>query len=86
MRRNWEGLEARLAEEGVSPRLVRDPLLVHVFIECGENPHDLSTARVHHDVAAHGIQHVHRLDAMQLPRPGSEGIRLGSQCSDWTEI
>ena len=68
------------------PWLIWDPLLIDVLIEPWQYPHHLPAASVHHDVAPHSIMDINALCLPQLPGSSGEGIGLGCQCSNWTQV
>ena len=69
-RRETLGLETVVGKAG----LVRDPLLVDVVVEAGEDAHDLEAAGVDTDVGAHGVEDVDGLCFFELPGAGG-GLR-----------
>jgi len=73
-----------LAREPVAgeARFIGDPFLVHVFIEAGQDAHDLLAEGVDADVAADGVEDVDRIGRAQFPGPCLEGVRLRCQRPD----
>ncbi len=68
------------------PRLVRDPLLVHVLIHTRHDAQHLARPMGDDNIAAHAVQDVHGLCLARLPGPRHEGVRLGSERAHGTEV
>ena len=79
-----EALRAQAVDD--MPRLVGNPLFVHVFIGARQNAHDFAAARVDADGGADRVHHVDRLGLDQFPGTGREGVGLGRQRADRAEI
>src|SRR5207237_9491239 len=68
------------------PRLVVDPLLVHVLVDARQDAHHLTLADVETDVRADRVHDVDAGDAAKLPRAGLEALRLLQQRPDRADV
>ena len=66
--------------------LVGNPFLVHAVMIARQNAHHFTALCVHPDIAAQRIHHVDGFGLGQLPRAGSERIRLGCQRTHRAQI
>ena len=83
----WLGmLVERTCYDRVSPRFIRNPLLINVLIHPGDDPEDLPSPVGDDDVAADTVQYVHSLRLPGLPGSGHEGVGLAGQSSHRAQI
>mmetsp|Transcript_35721 Transcript_35721/g.50029 ORF Transcript_35721/g.50029 Transcript_35721/m.50029 type:complete len:367 (-) Transcript_35721:346-1446(-) len=66
--------------------LVRDPFLIHGFVEARDDSHHLVIARIHPDGGAHGVRNINGFGALQLPGPRSESVRLRRERANRAKI